>query len=246
MKKPIIIGIISIFFIIVLLPWNFANASPFDPIIAGTLTMENLRIIDKGTYNQIKLDVVIRAPDIEIGEKAGFSVKSGTWLINENGKIYYNTNSRFNDFECTDKGLDMLGFYRIDGKSGGKGSFTLCFDVDKKYNTYTLQVGGREIGSIDLTNNNQPVIRGANYRPETEGMGCSRLLTQAEKDANPNRIQDGLSGTIVNGECVTNESIKDILINSEENNQGFSLDSFFRGLDDMIASIVSFFEEKIS
>lgn len=237
MAKPIAIGVITVITLFSIGLFQSENAySQMDALtkvkIPGTLAMENLRVNDKGTYYQIKVDVVVRSPGIEIGEFSGFNVKTGTWLINENGKIYYPQNSRLNKTECTDKGLDMLGFYGIDGKSGGKGSFTLCFDVDKKYKTYTLQVGGKKLETFSFDSNLQIVH-------PNEGKSCVRLLTQAEKEAHPDRIFDGVDGTIVDGKCIPIKSKLSRTLVIEDNNLGFNLENMFLELIDMIQSLFS-------
>lgn len=123
------------------------------------LKIQNLLVIDKGTYNQINVDVVITKPDIEMGEKVGFNTAL-TVLKNEHDKIYYPENSRANENECknTTKLMDM-GYFTIDGKSGGTGSYTLCYSVEKKYHYFTLFSldGNYPIESFGLDSNFQRV-----------------------------------------------------------------------------------------
>lgn len=38
---------------------------------------------------------------------------------------------------------------------------------------------------------------------QNDGTPCVRLMTQAEKDANPHRTQDGISGVMVGDKCIT-------------------------------------------
>ena len=152
MKKPLKIEIIAVFLIIILISI---------PSFAYALTGEYIRmgqvfVIDKETYNQIKINVGVHAIDIEMGEEYGFNAKSGAGLKNENGKTYNPEFSSLRYHECSDKKLDSNGFFKIDGKSPPINEITLCFSVEKKYKTFSLfHSGNQVIGSFTYDSNGE-------------------------------------------------------------------------------------------
>ncbi|HSB57549.1 MAG TPA: hypothetical protein VLD38_07065 [Nitrosopumilaceae archaeon] len=202
--------LVASFFMFLLLPFTYlAEASQITDIVP-----KNVRMYDKGTYNVITMDIHFIIPNIRTDESNFFFAQQIS-ITDDKGR-----NHQVDLRECSVAGAS--GMYLIDGKKGSDQYYTPCYSVEKdfkNFKVYFTPTGNPKstvIGDFIVKENNQ-VVRA------DEGTPCSIMMTQAEKDANPNRIQDGIPGVTHNGECITDSPKSDI-------------GSFFSGFWDMIRS----------
>ena len=195
------------FLILLLIPFNFL-AEAFQ---VTSITPKNVRISEKEFYNVISMDIHFMIPDIRVNDFQWFYINQIS-ITDDKGR-----NHTPDDSECRIAG----GMYNIDGKRGKDQYYTPCYSVEKdfkNFKVYYTPFGKKstEIGSFMVNQYNQIVF-------SNEGQACIRIMTQAEKDANPNRIEDGIKGEMHNGECITDNGVPDI-------------GSFFSGFWNMLRS----------
>ena len=157
--------------------------------------VQSFKVVDKGTYNVLFVDLLFTAPNIEMGDWI-MIYNTELYIVNEKGKEYHLDTS-----EC---GMPPLNAFQMTGKDGPTKVFHLCFSVEKMFTTFKVYYKPQyktpiQIGFIDLNAETKAP-------PSNEGNQCVRMMTEKEKAANPNRIQDGIPGIMHNGECITDKA----------------------------------------
>jgi len=194
--------------------------------------VESFKVVDKEGYNVLFVDLLFTAPNIEMGDWI-MIYNTELYIVNEKGKEYHLDTS-----ECK---MPPLNAFQMTGKDGPTKVFHLCFSIEKKFTTFKVYYKPQykspiQIGFIDLNaETKKPAV-------SNEGNQCVRLMTQAEKDANPNRIQDGVPGIMHNGECITDKA-ELTKLQAESNPakiQDFDIAKFFSDLLEQIKALFRF------
>ena len=195
-----------------------------------TIKVQNVKVVDKGAYNVIFVDLLFTAPNIEMGDWL-MIYYTELMLENENGKTY-----KLDPSECS---IPPLNSFQMTGKDGPTKVFSLCYSVEKKFSTFKMiyKPQGKSPSQIGVVN-----LNAESEKPVERPKDCIRIMTQAEKDANPDRIQDGIMGKMVDGECVTDKSKLDDLKSDSITSQiqKFNIGKFFSDLLEQIKSLFSF------
>lgn len=156
----------------------------FSPLTSfGDMKAQNPRVTEKEFYNMIAIDIVISNLDIEVDDVL-YVAKIDFTLDNENGKKYYPNH------EC---GPQL--FYQMTGKTGPNGSFTVCYDVEKKFNNFKMYYKKELFGNLDLKMLEQSNKIKSSPNPTADGLPCPSIAGQVQ-----NVWKDG--------KCVPEDSFK--------------------------------------
>ncbi|MCV0399992.1 MAG: hypothetical protein K5785_08370 [Nitrosarchaeum sp.] len=222
----------AILIFLVLLTPIISSADAAKPM---DIKAQNPRVTEHEFYNTIAVDIHISIPDIEINDWITILPLDFT-IVNEEGKAYYHSK---------DCGPQL--YYEMRGKTGPNGSFTVCYDVEKKYNQFKMYYKKNLLGNIDLAEITAASPDTIKQNTNSDGQSCIRMMTQEEKDANPDRIQDGIQGVMIDGKCVTEDKSTNLSIQnsadgvkSENKSQDTGIGLFFSQLMDMIRSLFRF------
>ena len=204
--------------------------------------VESFKVVDKGTYNVLFVDLLFTAPNIEMGDWI-MIYNTELYIVNEKGKEYHLDTS-----ECK---MPPNNAFQMTGKDGPTKVFHLCFSVEKQFTTFKVYYKPQyktpiQIGFIDLNAETKKPV-------SNEGNPCARIMTEEEKAANPNRIQDGIPGIMHNGECVTDKAkLVELQAESKDKSksdipqidfskiQQFDIGKFFSDLLEQIKSLFYF------
>ena len=137
---------------------SFAQTSgliPIDNKHMGEISIDNVRVVERDYYKVIYTNVHVKVENLALED--GTILEGEIILQNNNGKIYgpelQDCNVHFQDFSGTAN-------YTILGSEGGIKTYTLCYEVEKEFNHFTVYVLKSyptyhqiQIGTIDLNQN---------------------------------------------------------------------------------------------